>query len=730
MTQPAGEEVFYAHSLPNEPRERWHRLEDHLRGTAALARSFADQFGAGRWAQIAGIWHDIGKYSQEFQRRLDGDLHKVDHSTAGAQWADRTFKQAGRLIAYAIAGHHGGLPDGSAVGHSCLRERLAKNVPALDTASNVMLSLDEQLESPPWLDKTRYKFQLAFFTRMLFSCLVDADFLDTEAFLKPRDAAIRSDFPDPNTMNERLSKTLAGLCAEAKPTKVNLARRDVLDACLNAADLAPGFFSLTVPTGGGKTYASLAFALRHAIRHGLSRVIYALPYTSIIEQNADAFRRALGDCSRAVVEHHSNLALDGMDPAAKLAIENWDARLVVTTNVQLFESLYSNRASACRKLHNLARAVIILDEAQALPVSLLAPCLEALREMVASYGATVVLCTATQPALERRRDFQFGLQGVREIIPDPESLAARLERVDVRLIGAKTCEELATALKKHGRILCVVNTRRKAQELFRLIRDESGVFHLSARMCPAHRQEVIEAIRKRLGDTDAACRVVSTQLVEAGVDLDFPIVFREIAGLDSIAQAAGRCNREGGLRKGVVHIFHGEKPPPAGYLRETAEAADLVLPMFRSNPLSIDAVRAYFERHYWTQEGQMDKLGILQSLEEFDLESLWIPFRRVGNSFRIIRDEGMSVLIPYDKAAEKMITSLRHDGLTGTLARQLQRYSVQVYSHDVEPLNRAGALDLVSEHCAILVREDAYDERTGLVPDISEVFDPEILYSG
>jgi CRISPR-associated endonuclease/helicase Cas3 len=536
-------------------------------------------------------------------------------------------------------------------------------------------------------------------------------------------------FPTLTDMERRLSQTLADLCANSEATVVNMARRRVLEECVRAADLPPGFFSLTVPTGGGKTYASLAFALRHALRHGLSRVIYALPFTAIIEQNAGKFRDALKDCAHGVVEHHSNLVVDDSDRVAKLAIENWEAPLVVTTNVQFFESLYSQRVSSCRKLHNLAHAVIILDEAQALPVSLLAPCLEALRELVTGYGATVVLCTATQPALNRRPAFEFGLEGVREIMPNTRALSEELRRVEVELLGQKTDDELGTLLREHSRVLCIVSTRRQARELFERIRCEEGTFHLSALMCPAHRSEVLDMIRRTLADPNAICRVVSTQLVEAGVDVDFPVVFRAMAGLDSIAQAAGRCNREGRLSRGKVYLFHGQQLPPAGFLRQTAQAADLILPQFAGDLLGLDAINAYFERYYWTQTGYMDRQDILARLNEITMRDLWIPFERVGRDFRIIRDEGLSVLIPYDETARDLLALLRHTGFTATLARKLQPYSVEVYPSDFEALRMVGAIDPVIDRCAVLIREDSYDPQTGLSQQISDVYNPEMLYS-
>ena len=412
---------FYAHSFPGRPPGEWQLLEGHLRNVADMARGFAEPFGGGDWAYLAGLWHDLGKYSPDFQNRLkdmnDPEAHieakpgRPDHSTAGAQHVHTSFKDMGKLIAYAIAGHHAGLPDGKANDSSCLYSRLQKKVPDYFSAPTSILQkngLPLNL-SISLLDQRRFSFQLSFFTRMIYSCLVDADFLDTEKFLEPEKSSWREGYPSLKVLERNLHNYMEVLTRRVSPTRVNSERREIYESCLKAAELSPGLFSLTVPTGGGKTLSSLAFALRHALKYRLSRIIYVIPYTSIIEQNADIFRRALGE--QAVVEHHCNFEPSEEDRWSRLAAENWDAPVIVTTNVQFFESLFAVRSSRCRKLHNIARSVVILDEAQMLPVPLLKPCLEALKELAAHYGATIVLCTATQPVLTRSTDFKEGLRG-------------------------------------------------------------------------------------------------------------------------------------------------------------------------------------------------------------------------------------------------------------------------------------------------------------------------------
>ncbi len=606
--------AFYAHSKKERPPEEWQKLEDHLSGVAAMAEGFAACFDCGEWGSQVGLWHDIGKYSDTFQNYLktasSPDPHvadfapKTDHSTAGAQHAVSSIKILGHLIAYVVSGHHAGLLDAIS-GGACLEKRLKKCVEPYGGASQALLQ-SINLPIPPYLERAftqKDGYSIAFFVRMLFSCLVDADFMDTERFMNPEQAATRPRFP--KDVLEKMDKALTRYVESFDPedTLINRARAEVRKDCIRAAGESPGLFSLTVPTGGGKTLSSLAFALRHAIIHGLDRIIYVLPFTTIIEQNADAFRKALAGLSDElgmdlVLEHHSNFdpEKDKETEKTRLATENWDAPLVVTTSVQFYESLFSNRTSHCRKLHNIAKSVIILDEVQTLPVDYLQPCLKAIKELSRSYSTTIVLCTATQPAVEKRENFPIGLDGVREIVGDPPDLYGRLKRVRVKDVGTIADEEIVDRLLKEERVLCIVNTRRHAKELFEAIREEGDCFHLSALMCPAHRSCILKKIRKRLKNKQA-CRVVSTQLIEAGVDIDFPVVYRSLAGLDSIAQAAGRCNREGKSDTGHTFIFKSEHHRSESYFADTAGVAAQVLDL-HEDVLSLAAVEQYFKLYY------------------------------------------------------------------------------------------------------------------------------------
>lgn len=571
---------LYAHSLPGNPnQEEWQLLDQHLHNVGELSAEFAEPFGAAEWGRIAGLWHDVGKFSEAFQRYLskshnnDSDITETavscDHSTAGAQYLAENGGKLGLLLSYVIAGHHGGLPNGIAPDKS-LHKRLDKevepwyrgleslNIPFNNLIPQPCLPLKEGLAQ---LDP----FAISFFVRMIFSALTDADFLDTEAFMDPVKHEERRtwDFSVIKQIEDALENHVDSFGEPG--TDVGQQRAAVREACLQAASLLPGFFSLTVPTGGGKTLASLAFALRHARMHNKRRIVYVIPFTSIIEQTANVFRGMIaklhpGLSKSAIIEHHSNFDPKRETRQSRLATENWDAPLIVTTAVQFYESLFGNRSSRCRKLHNLADSIIILDEAQCLPVDLLTPCLAALRELVERYSTSIVLCTATQPAVKKREGFQAGLEDVREIVPDPSILYRDLKRVRVENVGGVTDEELVEQLAVIPQVLCIVNTRRHAAELFKRLENTSGdsaIFHLSANMCGKHRQKTLKQIFERL-DANKPCRVISTQVIEAGVDIDFPVVFRSMAGVDSIAQAAGRCNRNGFLREGRVVVFQSE----------------------------------------------------------------------------------------------------------------------------------------------------------------------------
>lgn len=567
---------------------------------------------------------------------------------------------------------------------------------------------------------------------MLFSCLVDADFLETERFMDGAKAACREtaaslDFVSLQTRLDAHCQMFASKTGTAM-SNVNAVREEVRADCMAAAELPPGLFTLTVPTGGGKTLSSMAFALQHAKRHGLDRVIYVIPYTSIIEQNAQVFRNVFGD--DAVLEHHGNVDYEKAPYGMHLLAENWDAPIVVTTSVQFFESLHANRSSACRKLHNLARSVVILDEAQSLPIDLLRPCLRSLDELVRHYGTSVVLCTATQPAVLSGQLAKGGLkggpEGCREIIPPACHLHDRLRRVTaMRIPGRITDAELLERIKEHPSALVVVNTRRHARELFEAARQflsERPVFHLSAQMCPQHRAEILDIVKGFL-QLGKPCLLVSTQLIEAGVDIDFPCVFREMAGADSLAQAAGRCNREGRLEAlGRVFFFESaENHPLPGFLATAAAKGRevLALPEFADDLLSPTLVTRYFELLYADQKQSLDRLNVLSALIPYHMPAvnedfLVYQFRTLGKSFHLISEPSISVFVPYGKEGHDLCEKLRKAYAPGErrrLVRKLSRYAVSLRGPEPRDANGNLIAELIHDTWWILSNPVQYYDK-------------------
>jgi CRISPR-associated endonuclease/helicase Cas3 len=741
--------TYYGHSVAGDSdTSRWELLIDHVFRVSTRCEIFAMKFRAGDWGKLAGLWHDLGKYSAAFQdylltangfeAHLEQKPGRVDHATAGAQLAVQRSPQLGRLLAYVIAGHHSGLADASG-DRSCLAERLRKTIePTCDVPDEILNAAVELGLPHIELNTTSGDvagFQLAFFTRMLFSSLVDADYLATEEFCDREKSAARAsgNRPDIQEMNRILSEKLEEKRITAVPGNVTTCRQQILDSCLQAATKPPGIFSLTVPTGGGKTLSSLAFALQHALQHGKSRIVYAIPFTSIIEQTADVFRdvfELLGN--DVVLEHHSNVDPDEdhESPRSRLATENWDAPLVVTTNVQFFESLFAAKTSRCRKLHNLVNSVIILDEAQTLPVDRLAPCLAVLQELVRNYGCTVVLCTATQPAIVQRDKFAIGLTGVTEIISDPAHLASSMRRVEINMIGPASDEELIERMREQDSFLAIVNTRGHAAKLYRDLserRKGKGIFHLSTLMCGQHRSDTITEIRQRLKNGQTCC-VISTQLIEAGVDVDFPVVFRAMTGIDSIAQAAGRCNREGILPSGKVFVFDPKEVRLQGYLSSVAQSGREIAPEFE-DILSPAAVQKYFQLHYWKHRGEnnWDKTtdqGVMRCFPA-PLREIAFDFRTAAERFRLIEEQGQTVFVPYGTQGQKLIDRLRSDGPDRRLLRQLQRYSVTLY----DQLFRAMSPDIEMIHgqYSALINQSAYDEKLGVRIDRPGYVEPSAL---
>jgi len=747
---------YYAHSLAGKSPGDWEPLPTHLANVAELARSFAADFAAGEWGSALGLWHDLGKYSREFQAYLlhenNLDVHsaeyagRVDHSTAGAQLATRLFGDhpTGRILAYCIAGHHAGLADAmSASGGAGLDQRLAKAVPPLDKVPSHLLerpALPDPNLSVTHKCAKRFQFQLGLWTRMLFSSLVDADFLATESFMSPARHQFRTcESPSFEAMNQVLDDHLSSL-GNGQAGKVASARADVLAACRAAADETPGLFSLTVPTGGGKTLSSLAFALRHAKRFDMSRVIYAIPFTSIIDQTAAVFREVFRDLpGEMLIEHHSNMEPEDSreTTATRLACENWDAPLIVTTNVQLFESLFGSKTSRCRKLHNVCRSVIVLDEFQTIPVELLEPTLAVLRELAADYQCTIVMCTATQPAVQRSPEFAIGLDGIREIIPDPQSLYKRLKRVTVRHIGKQTDDALLELLVRQKQFLCIVNTRRHAATMFGRLREAvqvehaSDLFHLSTFMCGQHRIDTLKKIREHL-NAGRPCRIVSTQLVEAGVDIDLPVVFRALTGVDSIAQAAGRCNREGHLPSGDVFVFQPTDVQLRGYLRTTAEAAAELLSELDANDMDLlgqKTLRRYFELHFHRHSDRWDAKEVMECFPAGSLPCRF-NFRSAAERYRWIDDVSKSVFVPYRDGALlinelRQIPNERPDQLRRTL-RKLQRYSVGLYENVYNEMVGRD-IEILPSGQSVLINASCYDAKLGLRPDLSGFQDVDSL---
>lgn len=722
---------FYAHSTDRVDRSDWQPLHEHLTHVGNMALQYAEWFGAGALAQAAGVLHDLGKYTREFQLRLAGQHTRMDHATWGARVARQRYGSVGHLIAYAIAGHHAGLANGrGGIARGALHDRLAA-----DPEYALLPDWERELElptgemAPPARfhgRKERSMFQLSMLGRMLFSCLVDADYIDTERFyrgVEGRPVDRDEHRPTLEQLREELNRHMASFSTEGN---VNALRGHVLSHVRAQAGLAPGLFSLTVPTGGGKTLASLSFALDHAIWHGLRRVIFVIPFTSIVEQNAAVFRRALGAFGEAaVLEHHSAFIDDpGQELQSKaklrLAMENWDAPIIVTTAVQFFESLFADRPSRCRKLHNITGSVVILDEAQTMPLKLLRPCVTALDELALNYRTSVVLCTATQPALSAGDGFQDGLQEVRELAPDPLTLYRQLKRTRIRHVGLLDDEALATHLRNRKQVLCIVNNRRHARALFETIAEEQGARHLTTLMCAKHRSEVLAGVRQSLAAGEP-CRVVATSLIEAGVDVDFPTVLRAEAGLDSIAQAAGRCNREGrrNPETSEVLVFATTNPDwaPPPELQQFAQVFREIHRRHGEDLLALEAVRDYFRHLYW-QQGPLalDAHDLLGLLRDSQLDSL--PFETLAAKFKMIEATMLPVIVPYDERARRALEALKFADVCGSIARELQPYLVQVPRQGYGALQQAGAIQPVAEKYGEqfmrLLNPDLYDARFGL----------------
>lgn len=713
-------EIYVAHVDPVTDKEQL--ISDHNHNVADLAASFASIFEGDAVAYNAGLLHDVGKYSSEFQDKIKTQSHKrVDHSTFGAQIAkDNNLLQE----AFIIAGHHTGLPDGGSVNDlpedSTLCGRLKRVVPDA-SAYKDDISFSELKTSSK---KINTVLDDEFFIRMGFSCVVDADFLDTSHFMTNRETEINYD--SISVLRKRLMSYLDKKCwlNPASESSISKIRSGILNDCISKGKvLDQGIHTLTVPTGGGKTVSSLAYALTMAERKKMSRVIYVIPYTSIIDQTATVFADILGE--ENVLEHHSGIEYnidDDCDDEQKqivrrkmLATENWDAPVIVTTTVQFFESLFSNKTSKCRKLHNIANSVIIFDEAQSLPFSYLKPCVFAISNLVKHYHCDVVLCTATQPFLDKilSEDIFMGKHYVPdEIIGNTENLYSQMQRTSIKNVGTLHDDEVIAKMCSTKQSLCVVNTRETARGLYHALPQDS--YCLTTFLCPAHRKKIISQIKEKL-KAGKTCRVVSTSLIEAGVDLDFQMAMREVTGLDSILQTAGRCNREGKrpVSESPVYVFRIANRYLADLNQKKAGAFYSVAK--KAEISSLESIKKYFSL-YQTLCGdeEMDKKGILNMLAN-GIDGKIYPFHSVDEMFHLIEDRSIPLYIPYGKDGEDAIKPLKDGDISRSTMRKANHYCVNVPQKYFDILVREGAILQIDSDLNILNDMRYYQDDVGLI---------------
>ena len=709
-----------------DDKDCWHiqSNEQHLEGVARLAEGFADEFGMGSWGRALGLLHDKGKERKSFQdyirqnSGLEPEIHCLlehNHAFVGGIIAKSIYgKGSESLLCNQIISHHSGLHD-----YFQIEETLKKDIP-----SDVNRCVEKiHLNRPPFsLSPIKgckgMTSDANHLSRMLFSCLVDADYLDTELFMDEKSARKRINGLSLQSLLPLLETYINNLQKRSSESEVNAIRRKVQERCVSMSNVEKGFYSLTVPTGGGKTLSSLVWALKHAVHNGMKRIIIAIPYTSIIVQTASILKQIFGE--EAVLEHHSNFdpqSIKGKEiqHKAKLATENWDYTIVVTTNVQLFESMFSNKPSDCRKLHNIVNSVIILDEVQTLPTDYLQPIVDALKSYQRMFGISVLFTTASQPVLSGliegcnpKAAFQ-GIDNITEIMPKEYVLHDKLRRVRLEIDNTgSTYDEIADRLSQHNKVLCIVNTRNDAREIFERLPKEGMTIHLSRMMCPRHVSKAIQEIKQALSDnSETVIRVVATQLIEAGVDIDFPVVYRQEAGLDSILQAAGRCNREGKLDMATTYVF--SLSVEHKLYGSIIDANNARLNMINVNDwFAPDTMTEYFRQLYSRKE-TFDKKDIKTLL----YKPKEMCFAEAAKDFRLIEETGKTVYVNMDNSLE-LVERLKNDGITYSLMKQLSQYSVNIHERDFLKLWSYGAIEEVIEGIYVVNDRAHYDENIGL----------------
>lgn len=695
--------------------------EEHSNGVAKLASGFAAEFGLASWGNVLGLLHDKGKERTEFQqyiRRESGyqpnlpTVGEHNHAYVGGLIANESYGGSSRdLLVNQIISHHTGLHDSDE-----LSAELRKKIPGEVKKSEKFVLGKIGFSSP--INQT----DIHHLSRMLFSCLVDADYLDTEKFMDSSASELRGGKANLKDLLPRLDSFLSELKSNSQESEVNRIRNEVQNRCLETAEMEPGFYSLTVPTGGGKTLSSLVWAIHHAVRHGLKRIIIAIPYTSIIVQTAAMLKSIFGE--ENVLEHHSNvdpekIKDERLRSSMQMAMENWDYPIIVTTNVQLFESMFDNRPSHCRKLHNIVKSVLILDEVQTLPMDYLQPIVDTLKTYEKLFGVSVLFTTASQPVLSGTIDgcnptANFnGIDTVTEIIPEDYRLHERLRRVQLEIDDSgNTYDEIARKLCEHEKVLCIVNTRKDAAEIFKRLPDEGISLHLSRNMCSAHINETIRKIKDALKDKkNSIVRVVATQLVEAGVDIDFPVVYRQEAGLDSVLQAAGRCNREGCMDICTTHVFSllKENRQLVGDIKDGNDARKNLVG--ERDWFAPETMSDYFKQLYCRRD-TFDKSGMGNLL--YDVNCM--QFKTASECFNLIDDNGTTIFVNWG-GSSNLIQALKRNGPSYGLMKKLSKYGVSVRSRTLEQLNDIGALEEITEGVLWVPQSAQYDTRLGLIVD-------------
>lgn len=724
------EKQFISHLYRNTEKREWiiQTNDEHQEGVAELAAMFAGQFGLSSWGRALGLLHDKGKERLAFQQYIrtsnglpvdDNKLYAEHHHAfvGGLLARELMGMSVLNLLVNQIISHHTGLHDYIDVENTLQNKILPDEI----TRSNLDIDkelLIKELRESPFVKLNVDMKHLHHLSRMLFSCLVDADHLDTERFMDINSWQKRGSGSTIANLLPKLEKYILNLQSNAADTEVNRIRKMILEQCSRASDCKKGFYSLTVPTGGGKTLSSLLWAMKHAVKHAMKRIIIAIPYTSIIVQTAGILKGIFGE--ENVLEHHSNFNPDIIEDEtkrekAKLATENWDYPIVVTTNVQLFESMFSNKPSICRKLHNIANSVVILDEAQTLPTDFLQPIVDAMKAYVEMFGISMLFTTASQPVLSGQirgtnpKETFEGLKHVEEIIPAEFALHEKLRRVNLIIDHhGSTYDEIAARIAGYNRVLCVVNTRRDAKELYDRLPADGVKLHLSRMMCPAHVHETINKIKDLLKDNaQPIVRVIATQLVEAGVDMDFPVVFRQEAGLDSILQAAGRCNREGKITMGQTFVFSLSKEGrnPFGTMA-LANQARLNL-RTDSDWFAPCTMREYFLQYYSRET--FDKKDIKYYLYKCNE----LCFEKASQEFRLINDNSVNVIVNWENSLT-LVEKLKETGCNYSLMKELAKFTVCVHESEIKTLNKYGSIDEVLEGIYILPDRAQYDVNTGL----------------